>query len=327
MIIFADLHLREESESVVLGTILPMLHEAAKQDEDRTLVCLGDFWHLRYLIPVYLQIAVCDFCKKLHADQIKFLLLPGNHDQINPAGNNALEVYDAFPHVTVYNGVTWTKDGLWVPYRKDPQTLRAAVLWPAPAGAISVLWTHHGVKGARMNNQRVDTEGVDAAALGGFQHIITGHYHLPQRVGRVTYVGSPYQINAGEAGQVKGFGIFNRRTLEFKFQPISVGKQFHFFEAHDPAGMDLTRVRRGDEVRITTPAGADSAEFVRALEGAGVSVVVTPAVEERGDRLAVGPGAAITEYAQAYVREFSKDLDPARLMAIFQAVTHANRAN
>lgn len=323
MIVFADLHLREDTEGVVFSEVLPALHREALADPDRQLVCLGDFWHLRYLVPVYLQNRVYRFFEALGRDGVRLTLLPGNHDQIDPSGNNALEVFGSNWNVTVYHEPIWTAQGLWVPYRKDRAAFRAALALPRPQGAPAVLWTHHGVQGARMSAEQIDTDGVPVAELVVFPLVLTGHYHMAQTVGPVTYIGSPYQVKADEAGQRKGFMRY-RSGGSREFVELIAGKRYHLLRATRPEELDLSGVRPGDEVRLQLPAGAVGAAFAKAIEARGASALLSSDTEEHGARLSVSATAGLDEYAQAYVAEFAAGLDPARLMDVYRRVVHGN---
>ena len=113
MIVFSDLHLREETADTVFNEVLKGLVVALSVENDKTLVCLGDFWHLRYQVSVHLQNQVLSVFQWLNRLGVSVHLLPGNHDQINVQGENALDIFSPLPNVTVYSTPKWTKYGLW----------------------------------------------------------------------------------------------------------------------------------------------------------------------------------------------------------------------
>lgn len=321
MIVFSDLHLREETEKTVFEQVLPGLIEAAYLDADRTIACLGDFYHLRYRIPVFLQHRVLEFLEFLEANHINFIFLPGNHDQINVQGDHAFEVFRKFPNVQVLTKPQWNKYGYWIPYRRNAEDI-AKELEQAMSDINNhtpVLWMHHGIKNALMNSNTVDTKGLPVEM---FRHwvVLCGHYHIRQQLGTVRYIGSPYQTKADEAGQVKGYAIWNPNTFDLQWVNTNWGKRYHNLGLVT-GDIDLTTVKPGDEVRITVPAGMNTAGLHSALEKAGVSFVVTPNVEVSGSRLPVSSSGSLTDFITAYVDQFAGDLDKSKLLSVFKSIS------
>lgn len=120
----------------------------------------------------------------------------------------------------------------------------------AAPGAPAILLGHWSVSGSSLpNGLPVDQlrepvlPASDLDAL-GFDHVVLGHIHKPQRVGeRGFYVGSPMPLNFGEAGHFEDHGVAIIHTDETEdvdwyateFQPI---------ESRPFVTLDLT----GDEV-------------------------------------------------------------------------------
>lgn len=328
MIIFSDLHLREDSADTVFNEVLPGIEAAALERNDREIVCLGDFWHIRYRVPVDLQNAVSAVLWNWNRKSLKLRLLPGNHDQINVAGENALEVFGEYQNVNVYTMPTWDKDGFWIPYRQDPKdvenTLQNSKSMPEYP---RILFMHHGIRGALMNDNRQDTEGLPIGMFSGFQKILCGHYHKRQNIGRdLFYIGSPYQTKADEANQDKGFAVWKDGKLEFVNKRW--GKRYHIVEVASyksgpvplPADVDPAR----DEVRVTTKLGVNPEAVGRALVAMGVTEhVITPEVEPSENRLQVVPNANLAQFARAYVAEkaVGPEGEADRLWRVFQEIT------
>ena len=165
MIVFSDLHLQDDSEDVVFGEVLPGIFDAALRDADKTVAFLGDWFHIRYKVSVKLFNRGRDTLLAWTRAGIKVILLPGNHDQIDFEGRNALEAYGDIDGVSVYNTPTWDRWGLWVPYRKTLEGVKQALLTEAPVNAVPVLWIHHGITGALMNDHHRSSEGLDVEDL------------------------------------------------------------------------------------------------------------------------------------------------------------------
>lgn len=318
MIVAADIHLKDESADTVFQEVLPGLHAAAHADADKTIAILGDFWHVRYQVPVFLQNRFLSYLELLYNAGIKVILLPGNHDQVNPVGENALEVFRDLPNVKVYTEPEEDEFGLWIPYRKEPDAIAAALKHPPQNG---IAWMHHGVRGAKMNNRVEDKEGLPLSMFEGIRMVICGHYHMRQQVGIVNYVGSPYQTRADESGQVKGYAVWNQAGQFLEFVDTLWGKRYHRYEVHEGDLMVPDGARPEDELRVTVDGMVEAEALGKALLEAGYkNVVVTPKQAASQARLEVNVGADVHAYAQAFVDAQETPLDKVRLMDVYRTL-------
>ena len=323
MIILADLHIREESESTVFDEVLPGIEEVIEKSFDRMICILGDVYHLRYRVSVKLQNRLLDFLEKSKGF---YKIIPGNHDQINPQGEHALEVFRELDNVTVYGQPTWDDFGLWIPYRKDPNDIERALTMTKPDIHFpSVAWMHHGVQGAFMNNSAKDTEGIPADQLGAFKRVFLGHYHKPHFIGStnyIIYVGSPYQTRADEAGQSKGYSIWDPHEFNYKFVPMDWGKRYHRLTVNQETPVTIgDGIRPEDDIRIQAGPGVDPEVLGKVIAGQGFkNVVITPVQKATESRLQVDSSKGIDGYAQSYIEQFAGDLSQEALMKLYQDI-------
>ena len=321
MILFSDLHLKPESEQVALGEVLPGIRAACRRHDDKVVGFLGDWWHLRYAVDVRLQNAVRDELLRWQQDGIELIVLVGNHDQVDVAGRNAMEVFGDLPHVTVVSEPRWRDDGLWIPYRVRRQDIVAALLLPKPRASIpSVLFMHHGVRGAMMNSQVADTEGLELDLFQNFDTILCGHYHQRQQVGtKLHYVGSPWQTKADEIGQSKGYAVWNGGVLHY-YDAAWGPRHYKVVVGSADQVVDLSMVRACDKVKIEiTDAGVDAEKIARQVAAIGVLPVIEHNVEHHVEQR-LGAAGSIEEYAVRYAEMFAQEqsLDAARLIGVFK---------
>jgi hypothetical protein len=66
--------------------------------------------------------------------------------------------------------------------------------------------------GAFLNEACQAKEGIEASIFPTHLPVYTGHYHKPHVVEgtQIEYIGSPYQVSAGESEQTKHFLVLNR---------------------------------------------------------------------------------------------------------------------
>ena len=321
MIIFSDLHLREETAETVFGEVLPGIYEAAKQHLDKEIVCLGDVFHVRFKVDGRLQNALKDEFKRWVDAGLSLRILPGNHDQYNVDGRNVLEVFDEINHVEVYSSPREDSDGFWIPYRKNIDEVKQAVQYANTNWqGKKVLFMHHGVRGAWMNDGYQNKDGIELETFGGWHTILCGHYHKRQTVGlNLHYLGSPYQTKADEARQPKGYSLWDGEKLTFV--ETHWGSKYHIIEIGEDQTLDLSQVQPRDEVRVTVKGKGSElrvASLAKQLRDLGIERhTVTPEIEQTEARLDVRPQASVDEYAKAYVDAMDTSLNREMLMNIY----------
>ena len=326
MFILSDIHLREETAAIVFGEVFPGIRKAMWDAKETHLAILGDVFHIRYSVSVDLLNRLTDFLADITLkDSVRVSILPGNHDQINVEGRNALEVLSHINGVIVHNEPVREGLAVWFPYRKPARVeyFMASVFGDRiPIKRPDVLFIHHGIKGAWMNDGYQDPDGLDPKIFKGFKKIICGHYHKPQELGDlIVYVGSPYQIDAGEAGQPKGYGIWDGKKYEFV--PMRWGPRYHLIDLKEGEHFDIADIDSRDEVRVTT-ANQKQAEEIGKLLAGPMHVrkhTVTPRVETNEARLQPA-NESISSYAMAYLNALaSPDMDREKLAQLFQEIT------
>lgn len=317
MIIFSDLHLNEKTADIVFKEVFPGLKQAVLNDKDNLLVCLGDFYHLRYKIDVEIQNNVFDYFNDLKMNNIDVILLVGNHDQINEKGDHALKPFSELSNVTVIENPCIYMNYIWLPYRKDKQIL-IDFLNLAPNS--DVVFIHHGIQGFEKSNSIIDSDGINYS-FHNFNNVICGHYHKRQNIGNVYYVGSPYQINAGEANQEKGYMVYPTYNIGNTYYPMWITtncgpKYYNFGELpvdKMPSGFgfdfgivskDILQFKKGDIIKVKAPKGVDLEKFRKSINiPEGVNCVVEPSTLENNNRLNVSTND-FNDYVNAYLDEF-----------------------
>jgi DNA repair exonuclease SbcCD nuclease subunit len=255
------------------------------------------------------------------APNTKFKFLPGNHDQFTVSGRNALEILGLHPQIKVFTEPEWDEDGLWVPYRLNHDDLRAALKLRKPKGSKPICFIHHGLKNSMMNNQIVNSEGLEEKEFDKkFERIYLGHYHKHQVLGRAVYVGSPYETSWAEISQPKG--VLLTRGADFEFFGLEVGPK-HFLLEYDGEGKP--KVPKGfrdgfDRIKVVAKVTHDKAQELgvqEKLAKAGITHAVVdyvPQVQQEA-RLALSPSESPRDMVKRFLANCEKpeDLDPALL--------------
>jgi hypothetical protein len=207
-VVFSDLHLSPRTLPTCLSVLAAVRDAAAERRAG--VVFLGDWWHVRGALPVEPLNAVLRELASWpsHGVQGGLILLPGNHDQVDPLGKtHALTPLAAAlgpERAHCFDAPAVWRGAVWCPYRRDPSVVRAALREAAEAEEeqVAAAMLHADVKGARVNAAWQARAGLDADALfpplsgeggGGsnsssssssspIRRVYSGHYHLPHDV-------------------------------------------------------------------------------------------------------------------------------------------------
>lgn len=142
-------------------------------------------------------------------------VLVGNHDKLNEKGDeDALHFLN--PYTTIIRTTTFNQEiGGWlIPYQSSPEAFRREL---SNIVQESLIICHQGVQGAHMGSYVMDKTSLPMDTFQDYR-VISGHYHRAQDikcgrprlsgVGLFSYVGNPYTLSFGEAGDgMKGFQV------------------------------------------------------------------------------------------------------------------------
>jgi len=114
----------------------------------------------------------------------------------------------------------------------------------------SIVMGHLELLGFEVYRGLVATEGVDTKAFQRFKMVLSGHYHYKSSSGNIHYLGSPYDIIWSDAGDPRGFHIFDTETLELEF--IKNPYSMHHKIFYDDAGKELSDVLKEFDFSLYT---------------------------------------------------------------------------
>jgi hypothetical protein len=266
------------------------LAQQIKEHHVRTLLILGDLTDAKDGHSAELVNRIVMAINSLPIDDVRILC--GNHDWLKK-GQEFFRFLNLLPNVEFM--VTPTEDmdehgpsAYFLPYSKDP-----AREWKGmDFSHYDLLFLHQTVKGAiASNGQEMDGEPLPALNAG---RVYSGDIHVPQVIGGLTYVGSPYHVHFGDnftprcllldkQGKERDlhFETVSRIVLKVNSQRSLERKQFKVgdqvklrFELPESEAHRWSAIRR-EAVAYLNEAGA---------EVAGVELIVSRAIQ----RMAIG---------------------------------------
>lgn len=197
-----------------------------KKRNIKTLVMLGDtFDRRKYVNYSSFQDAIDYYFAPLCFEfDIKTFVIVGNHDtyfkNTNKVNSENLLLRDKFPNlIIVDNPVTTKIDGIdicllpWI--CEDNFEMTQEVIKNTKA---EICMGHLEIYGFQMYpGQDYGYAGYSRDMFNKFEQVLTGHFHHKSTDGHIYYLGCPYEMTWQEAGDPKGFHIYDLETRELEF--------------------------------------------------------------------------------------------------------------
>ena len=236
LLIFSDVHIHPHKRSEDrLQDCLDALEWVFKTAEEQSIdhiLFLGDLFHNRQRIEILTYHRAFNVFKKYLNGKIKLWILLGNHDlwYRDKGDINSVAPLSALPGVTVIDREA-TLDILghsidFIPFTLDPIESLKKINQSRGNDSKKLLCAHIALNGAKYNSGMmsdvvVEHDGeitkVDSSLFSEWDQVFLGHYHLPQIIQNVEYVGSPLQLSFGEANQIKHILIYDLETQEKEY--------------------------------------------------------------------------------------------------------------
>jgi len=131
---------------------------------------------------------------------------------------------------------------------------------------------HFEIDGFAMYRGMAAHGGLSPSTFAKYERVLSGHFHTRSEMGNITYVGTPYEITWQDAGDPRGFHVFDTETRQLTFieNPHTIHLRYEYnedkFVPLDPA--DCTN----KYVRIVVVQKKDLARFdsfVAGIQAAG----------------------------------------------------------
>lgn len=219
----SDLHLSQRPRDEYRFDLFPWLVKQAKKHGCTNIFILGDLTDEKDRHTSIFVHKVIDSIKLLVDSGLKVGLLKGNHDYLAEAYPffAFLELlsqsvrYYVWPTLDVSS---YKEPVLWLPFARDGSVL--------PSGDTSELrsckyvFLHQTVTGARASNGQV-MDGVDPQLFSSWSpKLYSGDIHVPQIVGDIEYVGSPYHVHFGDEYKPRVILLNDKSATDLHFPTI-----------------------------------------------------------------------------------------------------------
>lgn len=244
ILLFSDIHIHPHKKNYQRVEhcleVVDWIFDTARKNKISDILFGGDLFHDRKLIDVPTYQATFErFHRHLSCGEFSLYLLLGNHDIWLNEKTTVSSVYpfNALPSTKVISEPCRLKIGEsnwdFIPFTHNPvETLNTLSSLP---GKPEYALGHIAISNAKLHGKTysedisIEHDGdmvkVDAAIFAKYQRIFLGHYHIAQKLDyNVEYIGSPLELNFGEAGDEKHIVLFNCKSntcdyVENNFSP------------------------------------------------------------------------------------------------------------
>jgi len=195
-LLVTDLHLTAAPSTEYRWSLFPWLAEQIKAEKIKTLLILGDLTDAKDNHSAELTNRIVKAINSLPVADIRILC--GNHDWLKK-GQEYFRFLNFLPNVEFITSPTEDVDpegrdpsAYFLPYSKEP-----AKDWKGmDFSHYDLLFMHQTVSGAVASNGQ-KMEGEELPPLNAIR-VYSGDIHVPQVIGGLTYVGSPYHVHFGD---------------------------------------------------------------------------------------------------------------------------------
>lgn len=194
-ILTSDLHLDAAPSAEYRWALFPWLNEQIREEKAKTLVICGDLTDKKDNHGAELVHRVVRAVASIACPEVK--ILAGNHDWLR-RGHEFFRFLNHLPHVEFITEVREDQDvrgqpTLYLPYTRNP----AADWARLDLSHYRYVFMHQTAPGSvASNGQRMEGEALPD--LSAPEKVWSGDIHVPQVVGSIEYIGSPYHVHFGD---------------------------------------------------------------------------------------------------------------------------------
>ncbi len=319
-LICSDLHLTANPRDAYRWGLFPWLCEQIDKHKVQTVLILGDLTDAKdYHVSTLVNQVVESILLLRDRHSVKdVVILKGNHDYLKDG-------HAFFDFLSSFDGVSFISEPtgeigpemsvLYLPHTKTPDKD-----WQkCNFSHYDYVFMHQTVKGAiASNGQKMDGEFEGSRSGLPVIQIYSGDIHVPQDVGNVRYVGSPYPVHFGDHFDARCL-LVDEDCSEVSLHFPTIQKMSVTLTMDDLAdfGRSAASWDPGDQLKVKVELDAASKhqwdrirkDIISTCKKAKVSLHGLSMVVKKGRRLVVQPGKTLEKTPQDIVTRFVKDED------------------
>lgn len=229
-LVIGDTHFKKiesQIEKDYRNSILKEVSRIIKKNKIKTVIQTGDFFDTRRTLDVSVINETRELIEK-YFKNVKIITLSGNHDIYFKNTNKICSTQIIFKdnkNVTVITEPTETKHGLilpWINKENYQQTIELI-----GKSKSKNCFGHLEINGFAKIKGFNETNGLKPSLFDKFENVISGHFHLVQKNKNIIYIGSLFQNDFNDVGDVKQVLMIENINKQIKVTPIALKQQFY----------------------------------------------------------------------------------------------------
>ena len=206
----------------------------------------GDIFETKQTLNVNIFNNVMDLFEEV-AEILPVYIFLGNHDTYYSDRNdiNSLKILSDKNNVHLFENPTVIginkKKLLVLPWISDFNNLMNIL--EDNQNKANYVFAHMDVAGMTYDNGYPIQRGVDFDILSKYDKVFSGHIHKPQVKDNFIYIGTPYHLDFGDVGQVKGFYELNPNTGKYKFIQKDKSPTFNYVDIFELLEMNDAEIK------------------------------------------------------------------------------------
>ena len=245
-LVTTDLHLTAKEQDAYRFEIFPWLTRACLKHGVTDLCILGDLTDAKDRHSAALvKIIVDSLHEVLEHTDVDIHILKGNHDYLVDESSPFFGFLNRMDRIEFYVFPTIRQGCLFLPNSKQPEKDWARLNF----NDYDYIFMHQGFSGALTSSGFELEEGADQSVLKGSTDetlVFSGDIHVPQKIGRVTYVGTPYPVSFADSFDCRVLLLSKRGVEELQFNTINK----HTIDVSGLEDMEGLDIKPGDHVKL-----------------------------------------------------------------------------
>ena len=295
----------------------------------KTVIHMGDAFDSRRGV----EFRSLEWSKRVVFDPLKergvtVHLMVGNHDAYYKNTNDVNSVdllLREYDNIIVYSSPTEVKidklDILFIPWICEENEKETYQL--IESTSCDIAMGHLELNGFRAHRGCIMDHGMESKLYQKFQRVFSGHYHTRSNDGKIFYLGNPYEIFWNDVNDIRGFHIFDTKTL--KHTPVNNPYRMFYNIYYEDTDYQMFDVREYENklVKVIVRKKTDSHKFERFIDklySAGVSdlkIVENFQLQESED-FEVEESEDTMSILERYIEESETELDKAFIKSLMK---------
>ena len=250
LLLLADIHLTDAYKDNYRWGLFDWLENKQKKYHFTKVVILGDLTEKK---NNHSALFVNKFVEALLYSQLSFIILMGNHDYEADQDPffRFLRFFPTIHYIKQPAEYKWItnekgkyKNLLFLPHTRMPIDDWSGINLNLP----DYIFMHQTVTGSiASNGQKLIGELDDSLPVGEHTKVYSGDIHVPQRVGPIEYVGSPYHVHFGDNFSPRALLIYpDGDRIVLHFQTL----QRFVATVSDPEEIRKLNCRENDQIEV-----------------------------------------------------------------------------